>query len=99
MGATSSTKTSAVPAPCFIVNQSFARQHLNEAAAGQHVRGWMRKGPGSWEIIAIVEDVRRDALTFCVVPMVILTVAAAACVSPARRACRIDPLRALKSSP
>jgi predicted permease len=47
----------------FIVNQAFARQHLNETAAGQRVRGWVRKGPEPWEIIAIVEDVRHRGLT------------------------------------
>jgi putative ABC transport system permease protein len=38
-----------------------------------------------------------DELTFVAVPLGLVLVAAAACAAPARRAARLDPLRALKS--
>jgi predicted permease len=37
-----------------------------------------------------------DALSFAVVPLVLMLVAAVACIVPARRAARIEPLRALR---
>jgi ABC-type lipoprotein release transport system permease subunit len=37
-----------------------------------------------------------DPLTFTVVPVVLALAAALACVAPARRAVRIDPIRALR---
>jgi ABC-type antimicrobial peptide transport system permease subunit len=39
----------------------------------------------------------RDALTFAAVPVVLALVGAAACLVPARRAARVDPLVALRS--
>lgn len=39
-----------------------------------------------------------DTLTFIVVPLVLLAVTAIACVVPARRAARLDPLRVLKGA-
>lgn len=39
----------------------------------------------------------RDAVSFTVAPLVIAVVAAAACLVPARRAARVDPVRALRS--
>jgi hypothetical protein len=39
-----------------------------------------------------------DALTYALVPMVLLIVAVVACVVPARRAASIDPLQALRST-
>jgi ABC-type lipoprotein release transport system permease subunit len=38
-----------------------------------------------------------DALTFAAVPVFLVLAAAAACAAPARRAARIDPLRALRT--
>jgi putative ABC transport system permease protein len=37
-----------------------------------------------------------DPVTFLVVPLVLALAAALACVAPARRAARIDPVRALR---
>jgi ABC-type antimicrobial peptide transport system permease subunit len=39
-----------------------------------------------------------DPMTFVLVPIVLLAVAAAACAAPARRAARMDPLQVLRSS-
>jgi ABC-type antimicrobial peptide transport system permease subunit len=39
-----------------------------------------------------------DALTYTVVPLVLLLVAAVACVVPARRAARVDPVRVLRGA-
>ncbi len=41
---------------------------------------------------------RFDAVTYAVVPLLVLTIAVAACLVPARRAARIDPLRLLKGA-
>jgi ABC-type lipoprotein release transport system permease subunit len=38
----------------------------------------------------------RDPLSFAVVPIVLIAVAALACYAPARRAARVDPLSVLK---
>jgi ABC-type lipoprotein release transport system permease subunit len=38
-----------------------------------------------------------DPVTFTLVPLALAVAAALACVAPARRAARIDPLRALRS--
>ena len=38
-----------------------------------------------------------DALTFVAVPIVIVGVAAIACIVPARRAVKVDPLTALRA--
>jgi putative ABC transport system permease protein len=40
----------------------------------------------------------RDPLSFVLVPLAVLLVSAAACYLPARRAARVDPLRAMRSS-
>jgi ABC-type lipoprotein release transport system permease subunit len=37
-----------------------------------------------------------DPLSFALVPVVLIAVAAAACYAPARRAARVDPLSVLK---
>ena len=38
-----------------------------------------------------------DALTYVVVPLIVIGVGLTACVAPAARAARVDPLRALRS--
>jgi putative ABC transport system permease protein len=46
---------------------------------------------------ALVFDVSwRDPMTFVVVPLVLATIAAGATIIPARRAVRVDPMRALR---
>jgi predicted lysophospholipase L1 biosynthesis ABC-type transport system permease subunit len=47
----------------FIVNRSFARRYLKPAPVGQRVRGWVREGRDSWEIIGVVDDVRHRGMT------------------------------------
>lgn len=48
--------------PVFIVNRTFARQYLAPNAAGQRVAAGFREGVTHWEIIGVVEDVKRGAL-------------------------------------
>jgi len=40
-----------------------------------------------------------DGLSFVAVPVVLTLVASAACVIPARRAARLDPLEAMRGGP
>jgi putative ABC transport system permease protein len=62
-------------------------------------------GIGLWASFAAVKAVSKllygvsahDAVSFIVVPIVLAGVAAIACVVPARRAARVDPLRALRA--
>jgi len=47
----------------FIVNESFAREYLSDRPVGQHVRGWVRKGPNPWEVVGVVEDVHHRGMS------------------------------------
>jgi putative ABC transport system permease protein len=65
---------------------------LSGLAAGLAASTWLTR-PLAAQLYGITQ---LDALTFVLVPMVILTAAAVACVIPARRAARLDPLRVLR---
>jgi putative ABC transport system permease protein len=54
-------------------------------------------GLSRWMVSMLFEVGPADPLTFTVVPVVLLLVAALACYVPARRAARMDPLRALRA--
>jgi ABC-type lipoprotein release transport system permease subunit len=53
---------------------------------------------GRWVSTFLYGVAPHDAVTFTLVPLALLAIAAVACVIPARRAARLDPLRVLRSS-
>ena len=89
---------SALGAQRFDILRLVARQGLGIAAAGLIV------GVAGAAVLAramttfLYGVTPHDGLTYVVVPMVLLTVAALACLGPAWRAMSVDPVRVLRSS-
>ena len=64
------------------------------AFAGLLVAAWLARS-----LSALLYGVTtHDAVTYVLVPVIVLVVAALACLAPSLRAARLDPLRALRSS-
>ncbi len=79
------------------VKQLVLRQGLVLAAIAV-VIGW----PAAWMLSKLVSSLLygvqpHDALTFAVVPPFLISIAAAACWIPARRAASVDPMKALRT--
>ena len=69
---------------------------------GYTVLGMILGGPSALALTRLMDSVvfgvtTRDPLTFSVLPILLAVVTTAACYLPARRAARVDPVRAMKS--
>ena len=74
------------------------REGMRLARGGRGARGapW-RCAVSGWVKPLLFQESPRDPLVFAVVAVVLLAVAALASFVPARRAARVDPMRALRT--
>lgn len=74
------------------------RQGAFIAGAGIVAGLFMSAAAARWIATLLYGVSPRDPLTYAVVPLLLLVVAAIACIIPARRAAKLDPLRILKGT-
>jgi putative ABC transport system permease protein len=72
------------------------RQGLTVTAAGTAVGILLSLAMTRWLASLLYGVTAHDGLTYVVVPLVLALVSAGACLAPARRAARVDPLRVLR---
>jgi putative ABC transport system permease protein len=72
------------------------RQGLTVTAAGTAVGILLSLAITRWLASLLYGVTAHDRLTYVVVPLVLALVSAGACLAPARRAARVDPLRVLR---
>jgi putative ABC transport system permease protein len=72
------------------------RQGLTVTAAGTAVGILLSLAMTRWLASLLYGVTAHDRLTYVVVPLVLALVSAGACLAPARRAARVDPLRVLR---
>jgi putative ABC transport system permease protein len=72
------------------------RQGLTVTVAGTAVGILLSLAMTRWLASLLYGVTAHDRLTYVVVPLVLALVSAGACLAPARRAARVDPLRVLR---